>query len=1194
MFKNRRMLIIVTGITVLILSGGAGFIYWAVRYLDSQKKELLINKMPLVAEAVSIGIIKSIYDENGNIDNPNIKRLRSKLNAVKQFDKKKSNVYLTIRKPSGDFVVITDNDSQNPSFSVSEKERLQKRLNDNFLPSLHQILDTGKPIVAGPFEYSGCKLVSVWMPISNMRSAKPFAILGIDIDVTNWEKELFVDVLPTVIALFSLVLIVWLGFFLFRYRSRQKGRVIVPLMHLEETVTTLFGICLTFVAAWTANHVERHSRSLAFVQLAESRMHAIADAMQDLSNIEFEGISRFFEGSENVTADEFRHYAAYLVQNPMTSAWQWIPVVSDKDRARFEAGENQWALGELDIWQKNKSEQRKPSEKRDLYYPLVHVAPYNENAHLIGFDLGSIPELRTAINLAYTTGRPTASAPITEEATDKKTIYVFRPVFKTYPNRTLSGFVAAVIDLDEMIKIAGNDWNTYLDITLIQDNGEENLLASNYSASTTISKELTLTRQVTAFGKVFNLHVYAGDGFLHIYPMQNWIFVSAIGFLLTFAVTLLLGIILKRRAELEHLVAERTAKLRESEERGTATLRSIGDGVIACNSEQKIISLNHTAEKLTGWLSHDAVGRKVEEVFNIVDVKTGETAENFLSKSLNENVIIEPSNHTAIISTNGQKRQISSNCAPIRDESGAVIGGVLAFRDVTEDYKKREELAEERKRIEYVLSITKTSFNIIDSDYNLKYVDPASQEIYGDPTGKKCYTYFSELKEPCPTCASAAALKLKTPITREKVLTKENNRITEVHSIPMQDADGQWLIAEFKVDITERKQAEESREKLQAQLNHAQKMESIGRLAGGVAHDFNNMLGVILGYADLAVGKLDANKELLGDLVEIRRAAQRSADLTRQLLAFARKQTVTPKVLNLNETVEGMLNMLRRLIGEDLALVWHPGPADVQINMDPSQIDQILANLCVNAKDAVSVGGKIVITTETFTVDKDYSGPHTEAVHGKYALLSVSDNGIGMSSEIIARLFEPFFTTKELGKGTGLGLATVYGIVKQNGGFIEVESEPGKGASFKIFLPQYIEKNTELPKIQLIEEPAFIVETILLVEDEPAILKMTALMLEKLGHTVLPASTPKEALRIATDYSGEIHLLMTDVIMPEMNGHNLKATVLKIRPDIKCLFMSGYTADVIAEGDMLQEGVFFIQKPFTMRSLSDSINKVLE
>ena len=426
------------------------------------------------------------------------------------------------------------------------------------------------------------------------------------------------------------------------------------------------------------------------------------------------------------------------------------------------------------------------------------------------------------------------------------------------------------------------------------------------------------------------------------------------------------------------------------------------------------------------------------------------------------------------------------------------------------------------------------------------------------------------------------------------LLTKDGRPVPFILTGIKFEAQGQLYLMGIGFDITERKRAEAETEKLQGQLQQAQKMESVGRLAGGVAHDFNNMLGVILGHTEMVIDEIDPASPLYANLHAVQQAGQRSADLTRQLLAFARKQTVAPKVIDINDTVEGMLKMLRRLIGEDIDLLWQPGRNLQPVKVDPAQIDQILVNLCVNARDAIAGQGKITIETDSKTLDEAYCTDHLGFQPGEYVLLEVSDNGCGIDKKTLNQIFEPFFTTKEQGKGTGLGLASVFGMVQQNNGFINVYSEPGQGTTFKIYLPVYTAKSDEVVEKapELPAERGH--ETILLVEDEPAILQMTTMMLTRLGYTVVAAATPGEAIRLAREYRGKIDLMMTDVVMPEMNGRELAGSLLSHYPDLKRLFMSGYTADIIAHHGVLDEGVHFIQKPFSMKDLGGKLREILE
>ncbi|HKL24805.1 MAG TPA: PAS domain S-box protein [Desulfuromonadales bacterium] len=397
----------------------------------------------------------------------------------------------------------------------------------------------------------------------------------------------------------------------------------------------------------------------------------------------------------------------------------------------------------------------------------------------------------------------------------------------------------------------------------------------------------------------------------------------------------------------------------------------------------------------------------------------------------------------------------------------------------------------------------------------------------------------------------------------------------------------------FVQDITERKQGERERERLENQLRQAQKIETVGRLAGGVAHDYNNMLGVIIGYAELAQMKVVQTDPLQEDLEQILAAAKRSRDVTRKLLAFARKQTLDLKVLDLNEAVESMLKMLRQLLGEHIDLIWEPANDLCPVEIDPSQLDQILANLCINARDAITDTGKMTIETELTTLDQTYCNHHPGFTPGDFVVLAVSDNGCGMNQETLENIYEPFFTTKPLGSGTGLGLATVYGIVKQSKGYINVYSEPGLGTTFKIYLPRFTgQAESETPSLPP-ETPRGRGETVLVVEDEQAILKLTKTMLTDLGYQVLTSDSPVRALTLAEAHAGEIQLLITDVVMPEMNGRELAERLQLAHPGLQCLYMSGYTGNAIAHHGILGKGTHFLHKPFSRHDLASQVSQIL-
>jgi two-component system cell cycle sensor histidine kinase/response regulator CckA len=551
---------------------------------------------------------------------------------------------------------------------------------------------------------------------------------------------------------------------------------------------------------------------------------------------------------------------------------------------------------------------------------------------------------------------------------------------------------------------------------------------------------------------------------------------------------------------------------------------------------------------------------------------------------------------------NGTKRWLSASWQPIYDAQGNPLGTRSSGHDIT--VRKRAEAAleaSEKRFKELLRNVPTVAVQGYAVDGTVRYWNRASESFYGYTAEEALGKNLLNLIIP-PVMRDAVRAGIRrmietreTPPASELELMHRDGTLVPVYSshtlvqLPGQEPEMFCI----DIDLTGIKRAEAEREALQAQLTQAQKMESVGRLAGGVAHDFNNMLGVIIGHTEFAMEKAPAATPLHADLVQIHQAAQRSASLTRQLLAFARKQTVTPKVLDLNDTIGSMLNLLRPLIGENITLVWKPGPDLWPVRMDPTQIEQILTNLCVNSRDAISDVGLVTVETGNTVFDSDRCGAHAGVVPGEYVVLAASDNGCGMDSDTLPHLFEPFFTTKQ--KGTGLGLAIVHGVVKQSNGFIEVHSKPGEGTTIRIYLPRHAAGTAaEVPKEPGLPAAGRACGTILLVEDEPMLLYLGKTVLERLGYTVLAAATPGDAIRLTREGALRIDLLMTDVVMPEMNGLDLAKTLLSIKPGMRLLFMSGYTADVIAHRGNLDEGTHFIQKPFSIANLELKLQEVMQ
>ena len=540
-----------------------------------------------------------------------------------------------------------------------------------------------------------------------------------------------------------------------------------------------------------------------------------------------------------------------------------------------------------------------------------------------------------------------------------------------------------------------------------------------------------------------------------------------------------------------------------------------------------------------------------------------------------------------VILPDGNERIVIENAEVQLDDSGKPVAMVGTVQDITEQKKGEEALQASEERFRAIFQDAFIPMLLINREGRVIGSNRAMHDFCGFDAEEFKQKSIAELFHSDDRESIAGQIEellkgklLHTTPIEQRYRHKDGHLLWGLGvASGISDRHGVFQLAVFMVeDISERRRLEE-------QLLQSQKMEGIGRLAGGVAHDFNNLLTAILGYAALLESSLPPRDRLQEDAREIVKAANRAASLTQQLLAFARKQIITPKIVNLNELVLNTDRMLRRLIGEDIEFVTLLGTDLWPVKVDPIQLEQVLINLAVNSRDAMPTGGRLTIETSNVFLDENYTLQHVEVISGPYVMLALSDTGVGMEEETRAHLFEPFFTTKERGKGTGLGLATCYGIIKQAGGYIWVYSEPGEGTTFKIYLPHAGGSVTrpEGPGVLTPEPPGR--ETILLVEDEPLVREMTAQVLRTHGYNVLVAENGSEALSVADDLSGPIHLVITDVVMPQMSGRQLADLLRGKRPGIKVLYMSGYTENSIVHHGVLEEGIAFIAKPFTPTAL---------
>jgi PAS domain S-box-containing protein len=630
--------------------------------------------------------------------------------------------------------------------------------------------------------------------------------------------------------------------------------------------------------------------------------------------------------------------------------------------------------------------------------------------------------------------------------------------------------------------------------------------------------------------------------------------------------------------------------LRASEERYRRIIEATSEGVWIYDAQGITTFMNVPMAEMLGCTVEETLG---QPIYNFIDASKRPEAE---ARADRRRQGKSERGDFCLRRKDGAELWVSAESNPLYHATGRFEGGLVMVTDIS----MRRRADEARARLAAIVessddAIISVSLDGLIASWNLgakNLYQYSPEEIVGKPVTLLIPTGFVEDERRILARAAQGAAVRQYETQR---LRKDGSVVEVAVTIsPVRDTAGNVIgVSKIARDLTPRREAEIALRRTEEQFRQAQKMEAVGRLAGGVAHDFNNLLSVILSYAGLAVDTLKVGDPLRGDLEQIEIAGNRATELTRQLLAFSRQQVLQPRVLDLNQIVAGMKPMLTRLLGEDIDLAAVAASDLFRVLADPGQVEQVVMNLAVNARDAMPNGGKLTIETANVELSPDDVAADVGVQAGHYAMLAVSDTGVGMDAATRARIFEPFFTTKDKGKGTGLGLSTVFGIVQQSGGHVGVYSEPGQGCTFKVYLPA-TDRVAEAPVAATMAAVLHGSETILLVEDEPQVRAVECSILRRHGYHVLETSNGGEAFLIAREFAGRIHLMLTDVVMPRMSGRVLAQELAAQRPDMKVLFASGYTDDAIVHHGVLNAGVAFLQKPFTPDALLRKIREVLD